>query len=432
MSQIAYRTNDCKANLMIQHFQQINRQWVVVFAITLSIAGFFFSRVLVSIGMIILVANAVIHPRVLDNLRAFVRSPVYISITVIFFIVLLSGLYSSDLSYWLARLRVKSAFLFLPVAFAFLKPLSKRQFYITLYILFGFVFISAIGVTIYYLANFTELSNAYLEAKVLPTPFNHIRYSLMVAFCIAIGLHCYIRKNHLFKKQEPYVLLIFSFFLFLFLHLLAVRSGLLASYIVLIVYGAYLIVSRKRYGWGAVLILALIALPLIGYWTMPTLQNKIRYTMYSLEQYYKHGKVDNLSDSRRIQSLKVGCQTGMKQPLIGVGYGDIKREVKQLYRENMPNLPADERMLPHNQFVMTFAGTGLIGLFCFLWAVLYPVLTNRHYKEPLFLSFNLIVLSSFMTEATIEVQYGTAFYSLFLLLLLKQPAFGQRDYQDHL
>lgn len=178
---------------------------------------------------------------------------------------------------------------------------------------------------------------------------------------------------------------------------------------------------------GGLFFLGLIALPIIAYLTMPTLQNKIKYMFYDLQQYYYHDKVENLSDSKRILSIQMGVKAGMQQPIIGLGYGDIKHHVKKMYQKETPKLPEEDRIIPHNQFVFIFAGTGIVGLLLFLWATLYPILTNRHYREPLFLSFNLIILSSFMTEPVLEVQLGTAFYVLFLLFLLKQPAFNDEQ-----
>ncbi len=416
-----------RAKLMIQYLQQIDRQRVVLLALFISLAGFFLSRVLISIGMILLVANAVLHPQFQRNLRAFLSSPLYGSITIVFLIVLISGLYSSDLEYWLARLRTKIPFLVLPLAFAFIRPFSKRMFYIALYAFFGIMVLSTLSVIAIYLGNIEEISKSYKMANVIPTPFHHIRYSIMLAFCIAIGLHCYIKKITLFIKSEPIILLGFSIFLFLFLHLMAVRSGILAAYIVLFVFAIYLMLSSKRYILGGLFLGMLIALPILAYWTMPTLQNKIKYMFYDLQQYYYHDKVENLSDSRRIHSIQMGIKAGWQQPLIGVGYGDMKSQVQKMYQREMPKLPEEDMMIPHNQFVIVFAGTGIIGLGLFLWAILFPVLTNRHYRDPLFLSFNLIVLSSFMTEPVLEVQLGTGFYLLLLLFLLKQPAFGKKD-----
>jgi len=407
--------------------QQIDRQWVVVFALFISLAGFFLSRVLISIGMILLVANAVLHTHFQHNLRAFLSSPLYVSITLVFFIVLLSGLYSSDLQYWLARLRIKIPFLVLPFAFAFIRPFSKRTFYIALYAFFGIMVLSTLSVIAIYVGNVEEIATSYKMANVIPTPFHHIRYSIMLAFCIAIGLHCYIKKIYLFIKSEPMILLGFSIFMFLFLHLMAVRSGILAAYIVLFVFALYLILANKRYALGGMFFGILIALPILAYWTMPTLQNKIKYMSYDLQQYYYYDKVENLSDSKRIHSIQMGIKAGLQQPLIGVGYGDMKSQVQETYKKEMPKFPEEDMMIPHNQFVIVFAGTGIIGLGLFLWAILIPILTNRHYRDPLFLSFNLIVLSSFMTEPVVEVQLGTGFYLLFLLFLLKQPAFGKKD-----
>ena len=85
--------------------------------------------------------------------------------------------------------------------------------------------------------------------------------------------------------------------------------------------------------------------------------------------------------------------------------------------ENMLQYPeVKERKMPHNQFVYVYAGTGIIGLLGFLFALFYPLLYKKAYREPIFFAFYIIVLASFIVENTIENSLGAGFFAFFLLL----------------
>jgi hypothetical protein len=76
----------------------------------------------------------------------------------------------------------------------------------------------------------------------------------------------------------------------------------------------------------------------------------------------------------------------------------------------------DTFIMPHNQFVSVLAGSGLIGLFLHLMAVMWPVIKNRAYRIEYFASVSIIIFVSLMVENTLETSIGVAFYLYFTLL----------------
>jgi O-antigen ligase len=136
---------------------------------------------------------------------------------------------------------------------------------------------------------------------------------------------------------------------------------------------------------------------------------------YDLEQLLLFKNASGLSDGGRILSIEKGMQLFRENILTGVGIGDLKHAMTKKL-EYAPEKPRDF-LLPHNQFVFVAAGTGLIGLIVFCYAIFLPLFSSRNLKNILFVCFHIIIISSFFTEATIEEQMGTAFYLLFLLLM---------------
>jgi O-antigen ligase len=158
------------------------------------------------------------------------------------------------------------------------------------------------------------------------------------------------------------------------------------------------------------------AVPLIAYNTIPSFKAKVDYSLYDRWIRQQDLSQSEYSDGARVMSLKVGLEIGWEHPLLGVGAGNLRQEVKTRYAVKFEK-PIEPKM-PHNQFVSVYAGTGFVGLAIFMIAFFFPLFYKKAYRNTMFLSFNIIVLLSFMVENTIENSIGIAFYLFFLLLNL--------------
>ncbi len=392
------------------------------------IVALLYSKFVLTLGMIGLVLLSILDEQdhklslastttLKDRWFTFLRRKDFLVITFFFFIVLCSGIYSSDLEYWAERLRIKLPFLLLPFAFASLPAFSYRQYAGLFYCFLITVSISTIPVGLNYALNFEAINQSIGMGKAIPTPINHIRYSLLLSFAVLSGIILWWRKFHWRNQRERTLILCLSLYLFVFLHLLSVRSGLVVLYISILVLGLRFIFYSRRYLLGTFLMLCLAALPIIAFYTIPSLQQKIRYTLYDYDQYRK-GNIDNLSDSERLISIEAGLVLASQNPLWGKGAGDLKKEVKRYYQTFYPNISHPK--LPHNQFVSVLAGTGIIGFTFFLFAFLFPLKYHHNYRDDFLLVLHVIVFFSFLVENTIENAIGVAFYALFLLVGLNQ------------
>lgn len=350
--------------------------------------------------------------------RLFFGDPVLVSLTLIFFLYAASYFNSTeDPVFYLERLRLKLPFLALPVAFTVFKNnITARQFSLLLSFFFYIVVITTLIITVNYAADFEEINNAYKQGRVIETPFSHIRYSLMVSFAIFTGYYLFIRRATILFAWERWLTGAFTIYLIFFIHLLAVRSGLAAFY-ACVIYLIFNFIFRGRQLKSALLLsAALILLPVLAYLVLPSVKAKVNYMEYDLRQLWQFNNASGLSDGGRILSIEKGMQLIREHPLTGVGIGDLKQEMTRKLCE-APEHPRDY-LLPHNQFVFVAAGTGLIGLFIFCLGVFLPLFNKNRISNILFVCFNIILLSSFLTEATVEEQMGTAFYLQFLLLMV--------------
>jgi len=107
--------------------------------------------------------------------------------------------------------------------------------------------------------------------------------------------------------------------------------------------------------------------------------------------------------------------------LLGVGTGDIKFAFQKKYQENNSKLLPQNRLEAHNTFLTFFITFGIIGLLYFLYFLYSGVFQLYASNNIIGLLFLLIMISSFMTEDTLETQMGITIFSfLFSVLSIRQ------------
>ncbi len=359
-----------------------------------------------------------------ENFKKYRQYRAWLAVSVPFLLVLASWPWSGDLGYTLERLRIKLPFLVLPFAFASMPPLRKREVYTILYFLLVIMSIISAYVMVNFIANYDAVMADLGRGGHLPTPSNHIRFSLMLALTILGGIALWVDDFSFQTKKEEVagppirnpqstIRNLLTLFLFAFIHVLSVRSGLISLYIALLALGVWFVLVKKRYLLGLAGIVGVVALPMVAYFTVPSFKAKVNYARWDYLQ-FKQGTGSDYPDSERFASMKVGLDIGREHLLFGVGAGDLEREVKLRYDTG---LAGDYKLkMPHNQLVTIFAGTGAIGLAVFLLGFFYPLFYRKNWRNPLFLALHAVIFSSFFVENTIENNFGVSLYLFFLLV----------------
>ena len=354
--------------------------------------------------------------QLLENTRSWWSYRPYLFIAIPFLLVLVSALWSFDMGYTLERLRIKAPFLVLPWALAGIPRFSRREYHFLLYFLVALMVVACLYVGLNYLVHFEEINNLISKGKPIPTPSNHIRFSLVLGFAILSGIFLLQERFAIRYRWERWLILGMTLFLMAFIHVLSVRSGLLVFYVAILVWLLQYAFKTRRWWVAALAGVLLVMLPVAAYQLFPSFRAKMEYVRWDLLQ-HQHGTGANYSDSDRLTSVQVGWEIGKRNPLIGVGAGDLKEAVE---REYTVSYPESAPKMPHNQFVTIFAGTGVIGLGLFILGFFYPILYRKNYRDPLFLALHVVVLVSFLMENTLENNFGVSFFLLFLLLGLNQ------------
>lgn len=393
----------------------LNHQFIGVLSLLFLLVGLVASPVMMSIGVIGLAINWVINLEVKKNVQRLVRAPIFWTLVVLFFVWALSGLWSENLSYWSDRMRMRLPFLLMPAGLLALPRFDRRVYYTLLYLFFLLLSAICLYLFAWYLTDFTAITQAYKKGQVLPTPVMHIRFSLMVAYCVAIGI-TFIQEKWTFRfAWEKHLQYVLTGFLILFLHVLAVRSGLVALYGVFLYFLIREIIIRRRWLWGIMATLVMVGGLSLAYFSLPSLRNKVDYTLYNLYHIQRDNNSTELSDSHRVGTIQAGLSMGSSAPLVGVGIGDVRDETEVFLAANFPEV-AGSGFTPQSQYIWQYAATGFLGLLLFAGVTLLPLFYQRGWQHALLGSFLAIALPSFLIEQTLETQLGTAIYLTFLLM----------------
>ena len=338
----------------------------------------------------------------------------FIAVCVPFLLVLIGGLWSSDIGYWAHSVKIYLPFLILPLAFAKLPPLSKRQFYGILYIYFWVMVVACMVVLTNFFIHFTTIMDALGRGKPMPLMREHINFSRMAAFSVFIGLELWSEQYVWRFKIEKKLILAFTIFLFIAIHILSVRSALLVLYICLIFKGIDFIIKQKKYLIGILALSFLGAIPVLSYRFIPSFQNKVNYTVWDYGK-FREGAGTNYSDSERLLSLQIGWDLFKQHWQTGLGSGDIWQAVEQKY-EQLGQKEAAK--LPHNQLLIVGIRTGIVSVLIFLIAFWLPVFYEKQHKSSLFVVFHILVFTYFWFEMPFESAFGVAFYTFGMSLFL--------------
>ncbi len=390
------------------------------------VTALFFSRGLLSVSMAAFVVVSFFHTGFKKHLSDFFSSPLLWSMSLLFFLPLLSGLWSEDKKEWADIARIKLPLLFLPLAFAGPFHFSKKQWDWLVYIFVGLVTAGTCWSMLHYISNVADINESYLRAKSLVTPLenDHVRFSWLVSVCILLaGWFSVTRRNE--SRLISWLFVVIAIWLSVFLHILAARTGLFSFYIMIAGTGCWLIFKKRKpatpagqpgTGWkfGLVLIVGLLVLPMIAYKVLPSFQNRVKYFLYDKGFFEKAHYLPGSTDAVRVISLKAGWSIMREQPVTGVGFGDVMAKAKKWYETNYPPMIEADKIYPSSEWMLYGAGCGWPGFILFSLVMLIPFIIKTN-NRLLWWLLNATAAFSFVFDIGLEVQFGVFIYSFIIL-----------------
>jgi len=382
------------------------------------IIGMFASRAMMSIGMILIGVQFFLKKDLAETFRLYYRDKILFLLSFIFLIYLISIFNTEHIDDFWPRLTIKLPLLFMPLGFAALKEMPVKYFQHILYAFLLFALITAAISVAMYIMHYQEITESYKSAKVIPNIFgiSHIRFSLMLVTACFSALYLFRQEYFLIKKGEKYLIAFAGIFILAFIHLLSVRSGLLAFYATAFAMVASRMIIFRQYLTGAILLLFILLAPFLAYQSIPTVRNKVDYMVTDVSRFLQGKNVNRWSDGNRLLSLQIGIELGKEHLLTGIGAGDVEKDMAVYYEKYHPEISKENHLIPHSQFVYVFTACGLIGLIIFTIVTFYPFFLRTTYYSELFLAVNVIILTSYISEATLENQLGVCLLVTFYLI----------------
>lgn len=370
------------------------------------LGSLFISRALLSISLIAFIALTTIHSDFAKQFRNFIRKPQLLSISLLFLIPLVSGIWSENVQEWANVFIRKIPFLFLPLAFAGDWKLKENEWSKVALCFIGFTLIACGWSTVQYIHDAAMINESYLRAKTIPTPLDddHVRFSWLI--CIAI-ITCIFFLERL-SGLKKILLLLAVFLMTAYLHLLSARTGLLLLYLFGFCYIIYRF--RKMPGNSLVIFVAMLLMFVIGWFCFPTLRNRINYNRYDLSFVLKNEYRSGTSDGNRVASLKAGWALLSSHPWTGVGAGDIWDKVDHWYDENLETTGKTDLLYPSNEWLVHGCMAGWPGVVLFSLAVFVPLCIKQLDNRFFWIMFHILALLVFLIETSLETQYGIFIY----------------------
>lgn len=374
-------------------------------------AGFLFSRVVLSIAMILLGATALlkVSPRRWLDEKWWCWGVVWLALFAITYF------WSDDRSYWLEHVQVKLPILLLPLAFGLLpafRHIHLRYFTVALSICLYI----GIGYSMYFL--FTETARyveGYRFSNVLPTlpKDEHIRFTLALSLGLVWCVYYYpFIDNRWLKRWVVGSIIIFG----IAIHIYAVRTGLLAFYLFIFMYLVYLFINRKTRRYAIVTLIVMAVSTYAAFRLIPTLENRVNHFKWSIKVFEEGELNPNYGDIGRYISYKIAADIIREHPISGVGVGDIFSKMKEKYELEYPQVTEAQQLVPHNQFLLIAAAAGIPAAIAFCIWLCYPLMEiKRNRNGYFFLMTWVLLLIPLMVEPVLEVQFGVFVYLFFFL-----------------
>lgn len=276
-----------------------------------------------------------------------------------------------------------------------------------------------------YVSDFDFLSQMVLESKPLPlyTDVYHIEYSLLITM-VLLGMT--FTFSEVLSKRAGVVFYAIYLLLFLALHMVSARTGLLSYWLGMGIWIFYQFRSKSIirrikpiYGIG---ILTVVLISLVQ---IPSLKNRIVNTTEDLRILMDGGDVNHRSIGQRVEAWKatVGMIAQPGNLITGVGSSQFESALFDSYERQNSQLFLSNRIGPHNQTLQWMATYGLP--LSVVWYLLLIGLLGSQLGLWAALMVGVPIWAASMFESIAQRQAGTL--SVILVCVVFQTIVQYRD-----
>ena len=308
--------------------------------------------------------------------------------------------------------------LIIPIIFTILLPSYKFNNKLKFIFLKGFVVSTSIFAIViifyvlldsdtYYYSNWYINKVRTLIEKVPYIGLHPIYASVFSAISILFLFQIMKIKNIKFRRQNLLFILCFIINAF-FLILLSSRGVIIALLLSFFIY-TFLKIKRSRHKIYLIILFSVIMSLLFQY----------NRRMKELINFQTYARVDsNFSNSYRVQIYKCGYKLLHNNIITGYGVGNVQLKLNECYLENNAKQMVG-KYNTHNQYLDITLKTGVLGLFLFLFFLIWNIRDAIKSKNNLLILIIIFYSIVFLTENILLRQSGVILFYFLILFLNK-------------
>jgi len=145
---------------------------------------------------------------------------------------------------------------------------------------------------------------------------------------------------------------------------------------------------------------------------------RVYVSIWEIDTYFKTGISNHRSLAQRIEYTKAAFQIIKNNFWLGVGTGNWKKAYREVYIQNKTQMDPARYGNVHNQYLNYMVKFGIVGLVWILFAIIFPVVTAKAYRNPVFLLFLIIMFIGNFGDANFETHTGSNFFVFFYCLFI--------------
>ena len=342
----------------------------------------------------------------------------------LYFIILLIGLsYTENISLGIQDLTLKLSFVIFPFVLLVNRRIDEhffrgviRVFYYSMFLVSIYILLAAWRNSIN--AGEIDLNKTlgYFTYELLAEniAIQPIYLSLYMVFSFfAVIWDFFLEAKIGLTKSGKWMARIWGFHFYMMVILLSSRMELLVLLFISFLALAYYQGFKAKAWFSAIfkiLVLGSFTIFLLGLFPV----NKARYEeMVDINKDYTQTKWGGRSI--RIHKWMNTLELISEQPILGTGVGDMQDELQKVYKRNQFDIAYNYRFNPHDQYLQTWAASGIFGLLSLLLIYLLSFKYALDSKNMLYVALVLLLFLSMITESMLERQKGLVFFSFFLL-----------------
>ncbi|MGB0915471.1 MAG: O-antigen ligase family protein, partial [Crocinitomicaceae bacterium] len=339
-------------------------------------------------------------------------------ILALFVLHLIGLIYSKNIDFGLSDVSMKLSFLAFPVYFILVKNFNKSRLMDLVSLIGSLSVLVCIGVAYYTLIvdDFNVLSTESDFSLFMHRGYQAIYWSIGVLWSI---------YSVLSKRKYKWGHLLLTVILIAGVFLTYSKAGILMLAISFAIIFILLITKFKKIRLALISVIGLVLVSLLINAITPKPLARFKVLASTLFEDSQGKEVNqNDSNSQRLLMWETSLELLKENPILGVGTGDVKDELKQRNKDKGLNHLVELNLNSHNQFLNIGVALGGIGVLIMILLVVTPFLFGQLAEYDLWIHRLIIlgIILFLLTESAFETQAGVVFLTFVLGLISFKPA----------